>query len=638
VKDDEIDLSELFLTLWAYKFLIATITTAALFVSGYKALTANKEYTAKAIFQIQQSNGSTNLSLGQELTNLAALAGLRGDTISSTGTLIEIGSTREFILELNRDLAFENDPYFNTYDPNYVEPLWKSAIKALIGWQRIKHEERAIIEEYIVSNYITAVSFESTGNGILSVSVVHEDPNSAAAYANGVMAKLQQVIERKKNQETEQRLNYLSDMLAGALIDLEQAQKNLADFSMENSGSPQVSLDIDAAKLLRLRENIDVVEKFLLILPDLRVAINANTVDADTYNTIRAQHPLIDDVRFRRIMGMSEAVSEWRWPAKDTINLVEKTLTDRLKRLTVDLNELSNQAEVTAESVEEFARLTREATIAEATYTVMIEQVKAQSLVAGYKPETFKVFEYATPPLASSAPKRSLILALGLVLGIFLGCALALILGIRKSVYFTRSALASAVCATHTLRIGMLRRLSRLPLSVLRDRIGQRTHLQLEDLLLDLGEQKLILVASTHTKLQSDGLGRLIATTAAKAHKRVLLCDTSWGSFESGSQPSAPSEFATVPAIDGIDLLTAPKDIQEANVYTLKSFKDFIKNAAEGYDHVIVTGHDEYGTLAAKALKSLEPTLVYAARIGKTKKRDIAELTAITPVEVLLHD
>jgi hypothetical protein len=302
------------------------------------------------------------------------------------------------------------------------------------------------------------------------------------------------------------------------------------------------------------------------------------------------------------------------------------------------LNELSNQAEVTAESVEEFARLTREATIAEATYTVMIEQVKAQSLAAGYKPETFKVFEYATPPLAPSAPKRSLILALGLVLGIFIGCALALILGMRKSVYFTRSALASAVSAAHTQRIGTLRRLSRLPLSVLKDRIGQRTHLQLDDLLLDLGEHKLILVASAHSKLQSGGLGRLIATTAAKAHKRVLLCDTSWGSFESESDPSAPSEFRAVPAIDGVDLLTAPKDIQGANVYTLKSFKDFITNAAERYDHVIVTGHDEYGTLAAKALKSLKPAVVYAARIGKTKKRDIAELTGNTPVEVLLHD
>ena len=638
MNDDEIDLSELFLTLWAYKFLIAVISAASLFAAGYNALTADKEYTAKAIFQLEGSKGGTGFSLGGDLGGLAALAGLAGAASSGSDALIERATTREFILDANRDLSFENDPYFNTYDPNYVDPLWKSTIKALIGWQSSEREKRAIIEDNIVKNYIKSVMLDSTEGGALSLSVVHQDPDLAAAYANGLMAQLQALTQREENQETEERLSYLSDILADALIDLEQAQKNLSTFSVQNSVAPQTGLINDSTKLVRLRDDIDVVEKFLLILPDLRAAIDAQTLDARTYRALRAQHPLIDDVRFRRIMGMSEAVSEWRWPAKETVNLVEKTLTDRLKRLTVDLNELSNQAEVTAESVEEFARLTREATIAEATYTVMIEQVKAQSLAAGYKPETFKVFEYATPPLAPSAPKRSLILTLGLVLGIFIGCALALILGMRKSVYFTRSALASAVSATHTLRIGMLRRLSRLPLSVLKDRIGQRTHLQLDDLLLDLGEHKLILVASAHAKLQSGGLGRLIASTAAKAHKRVLLCDTSWRSFESGSNPNAPSEFRAVPAIDGVDLLTAPNNIQEANVYTLKSFKDFITNAAERYDHVIVTGHDEYGTLAAKALKSLKPAVVYAARIGKTKKRDIAELTANTPVEVLLHD
>ena len=48
--------------------------------------------------------------------------------------------------------------------------------------------------------------------------------------------------------------------------------------------------------------------------------------------------------------------------------------------------------------VEELAKLTREAKIAEATYTVLIEQVKAQSLVAGFKPDTFKIYELPTPP------------------------------------------------------------------------------------------------------------------------------------------------------------------------------------------------------------------------------------------------
>ena len=52
--------------------------------------------------------------------------------------------------------------------------------------------------------------------------------------------------------------------------------------------------------------------------------------------------------------------------------------------------------------VEELAKLTRDAKIAEATYTVLIEQVKSQSLAAGYKNETFR-FLNMTAPLSPSS-------------------------------------------------------------------------------------------------------------------------------------------------------------------------------------------------------------------------------------------
>ena len=81
---------------------------------------------------------------------------------------------------------------------------------------------------------------------------------------------------------------------------------------------------------------------------------------------------------------------------------------------------IEENAQIYATSAEDLAKYTRDAKIAEATYTVLIEQVKSQSLAAGFQPETFKVFEYATPPLSPSSPKRNLILALGAVLGIFM--------------------------------------------------------------------------------------------------------------------------------------------------------------------------------------------------------------------------
>ena len=65
-KDDEINLSELFITLWCHKVWITIVTSIFIFFSGYYALTTTKQYTATAIFEIEQSN-SSGLNIPSEI-------------------------------------------------------------------------------------------------------------------------------------------------------------------------------------------------------------------------------------------------------------------------------------------------------------------------------------------------------------------------------------------------------------------------------------------------------------------------------------------------------------------------------------------------------------------------------------------
>ena len=75
LEDDEIDLSELFAALWSHKFLITFFTGLSIFLAGYYALTAEKKFTAKSIFQIEQNDSSSGFNLSGELGALASLAG-----------------------------------------------------------------------------------------------------------------------------------------------------------------------------------------------------------------------------------------------------------------------------------------------------------------------------------------------------------------------------------------------------------------------------------------------------------------------------------------------------------------------------------------------------------------------------------
>ena len=52
---------------------------------------------------------------------------------SNSEILIERIMEREFILELSEKLSLKDDHFFQTYNPNAVDPYWKAAIKKLIG-------------------------------------------------------------------------------------------------------------------------------------------------------------------------------------------------------------------------------------------------------------------------------------------------------------------------------------------------------------------------------------------------------------------------------------------------------------------------------------------------------------------------
>ena len=114
---NETSLTELFATIWAHKLLIALLTCIFVFLGGYYYIRADKEFTAKAIFQIEQGN-KPGFNLSAELGVLASFAGLSSIDNSQTDALLERITGREFILNVSRKSSLDSDPFFNSYNPN----------------------------------------------------------------------------------------------------------------------------------------------------------------------------------------------------------------------------------------------------------------------------------------------------------------------------------------------------------------------------------------------------------------------------------------------------------------------------------------------------------------------------------------
>ena len=97
-EDGELDLRELLAAIWSHKILIALLTSLSIFFFGYIALTADKEYTAFAIFEVSETNANSGFSLPSELGTLASLAGLSAGTfivkVIRSSDMMEIGMTK----------------------------------------------------------------------------------------------------------------------------------------------------------------------------------------------------------------------------------------------------------------------------------------------------------------------------------------------------------------------------------------------------------------------------------------------------------------------------------------------------------------------------------------------------------------
>ena len=635
-KNDEIDLLELFATLWYHKFWIVVITSLFIFYSAYYVINTNKQYTATAIFEIEQNN-STGFNIPSEFGALASVAGFEAAGGSNIDILMERMMEREFILKVSQTLFLKNDPLFQTYNPNAVDPTWKAIIKKLIRWEQHTQDEKYIVENQIQKNYLKYVETSKSPGGAIEIAVTHNDPNLAAQYANQIMELVRKTVTTEEEETKEVRLAYLAETLADALQDMEVAQQNIKNYTLQNSAAAQENFIVGSLQLDSMRLERREAREFLLVLNNLRDLVELGDLSVDTYEALRVRTPLVDDLDFRRIMGMSETISAWSWPTLETINVVSETLSDRVSRLDVDIATIEDTAMSYAASAEDQAKLLRDAKIAEATFKVLTEQVKSQTLMAGFKPDTFTVFAYATPPIAPSSPKRNLILALGAVLGIFVGSALSLIDGMRRGVFYTQSSILSAAQAAVSLEANSLRRLTRLSGSKLLNALKQRHIAILDETQVNIADRPIVYVTNSNGRPSASQLGRLMATQSFRSGRDVLLFDLS-------SQPSKDDDRKPIKEIASIAINTSDETFDQAQgfggsaFFTSANFRGQMRALIDAYDQIFICSDDAKSNAGLMAIKSFNPALILLTRMRKTKKANIQKIKSIHPISILFHD
>ena len=173
---DELDFKELSLILWSFKWLILIVCIIIIYMGGNYTSKIEKKYTSNVIFSAgtygQIGFGSDSNNDGMKA--IGALTGMT-KTMNTAAIKPEEINTRIFIEKLNKKLNFIDDKFFNTYNPNHTDPVWKKAIKVFLGWNNPVSDPNEAVWQSIIKKYKKNIIIKETKSGASQIYFTHTD-------------------------------------------------------------------------------------------------------------------------------------------------------------------------------------------------------------------------------------------------------------------------------------------------------------------------------------------------------------------------------------------------------------------------------------------------------------------------------
>jgi len=634
--DSEIDLKELFLILWAYKTFILFVCALAIFWGGHTAITTTKEFTSAAIFRLDQDKVGLDSMFGQ-LGNLSGIT----DSKSNSSSIKSQIYGRIFIEQINAELDFKQDRFFNTYNPNGIDPFWKANLKKLIGWNTYSSDPNEKVWQGIIRKYKEYVKL-SENKSILKITVTHENADRAAEIANHIMYQIMTNQKNKINEKQNNQLEYLSSRLAEAITDLEKSGSNLKNFTINNSPAALVNFTKESTKLDLLREKFKKTNELYSAIFELDTVLDKNNLSNEDYYVLRQKHPIITQADFKRVLGQSEGLGAWEWPEKKTMIAILKALKERKKKLQLELVSTEAIAIESGLLLEEYARLKREEKVSEANYAVLMEHVKAQTNLAGFARDDSEIYEYASASTSASAPRRNHILLIYLISGLLISIILSIIFANLRGVFFSRRLLKARAQAPFNVNISVLWSLRRRNLSELSNVLTKKQLRTLSNISLEIhnSKAKYVIITALMPKLNSFDLAKSLGYCMQNKDTKIGIINFSQKQniLKFTDQMNSIGSFVVSQSEKEISILSSINNLSPTELLTQKKFTSNLDLIKKSFDLVFLCADNDDAFDLVRSIKDQKTYHLMLARTKFSKAEILSEVSLALPIQGLLHD
>ena len=657
---DEIDLSEILRTLWRGKLIILAAAVIAMLLGGYYAFrVAVPEYKANAKVALENRQ--------EQVVDLASvMTGISGDQ-ASINTEVEILKSRGLIEKLVLELDLVSDPEFNT---DLRAPSKTFSLSRLIGiltgadrtQDKNAADPRATLDK-VINRVILATSISNVRQSyVFEIQATTGSPTKSALIANTLAQLYIRDQVDVKFLATEQATQWLTERVGQLQTELENSEAKLKEFSTNtNLVSPETLLTLDR-QLKDLRERAASTQTGVGSLETKLVAYEA----AQKIGTADALADAVGGPIAARLLNEHNAGSV---SALNSLSLlltqaIGKTISeiaraqDQNAALTQSVVDLEQQIETQSNELVQLQQLSREAEASRLIYEYFLSRLKETSVQQGIQQPDSRILSNAVVPVSPSAPRKSLILLLSIILGGVVGVAIVLMREMAQNTFRIGEVLEQKTgypvlgqipSIPAKKRESVLQYLTDKPTSAAAEAIRNlRTSILLSDL--DNPPQIIMSTSSIPGEGKTTqsislaqnlgGLGKKVLLVEGDIRRRVFseYFDIK-GKKGLISVLSGESKLEDVVVRDErlmADILIGDKStVNAADVFSSDTFSRFLTNLRDRYDYVIIDTPPVLVVPDARVIGQFVDPVVYTVKWDSTTQRQVSDgLRAFESVNV----
>ena len=317
--------------------------------------------------------------------------------------------------------------------------------------------------------------------------------------------------------------------------------------------------------------------------------------------------------------------------------IVERTLLERKKMLEAKIKVSQINAKSFGGVVQEYSKLKRKLKVAEATYQVLIERVKSESIMSGYNPEAAEIYEYAIAPLTPTEPKLTRLLVFAFILGLIIGLGVVILITANRKTFYTKEALFFATRPNYLAKSKPLSVYRKSDLKTLNKR-KYKTSSVSRDLKLEIYKQnsKQIIITSSDPKFHSNELARILAHTMQLEDTKVAIIDFSTKNKKVYDDKKISSYFV-IEENEYISILTPDYNGDILDHVSKRDFIENIQTLNPYFDYVFLCADNSNVFTLLRAVQKINPFHITLARLKYSRFETLSKMSHILPIKGLLY-